>query len=79
LNGKNISLSLPNEFSEIFVVDTTKQRQTAWWSGQLIVEVDKTSIGEGVLNRKRSYHDRPNFNFDLKGLSENEVKEKWNY
>lgn len=75
LNGKTIWLSLPNDFNTLF--DTARQSQFAWWSGQLIAELDKTSIGEGALNQKKTYNDRPNFDFKLTGLSKEEVEAKW--
>jgi hypothetical protein len=77
LNGKRVWLSLPNEFNEIFVTDTTKPFISAWWSGTLIIEVDRTTIGEGVLNPKKTYQDHPNFHFDLTELSEKEITAKW--
>ena len=77
LNNADVTVYLPNEFNEIFRADTTESFQIPWWSGKLSVEVGKMSIGEGQLNPKKGFQDRPNFKFVLKGLSKNEVKTKW--
>lgn len=74
LDSTKVSVSLPREFNEFFIPDSTKESHIPFWSSWLSVEVDKVSIGKGKFAYRNKWSIERNFSFYLENLSKEEVK-----